>query len=178
MLVHHYTLYNIILKGCATCVDFSKQNIIFKSVKSYMCISCCCWEISCRPNHFYHISRYFKKPLNSVNSNDVNTKESSCVNSVNDSSSACNIYFILKQPYHQPKDFTFPKTKFRSHNRSCQHNWFHTYPWLHYDLEKDWIFCFYCMKNVSKLTGTEENKEPAYILVKESFWVFQKAPKQ
>ena len=82
---------------------------------------------------------YFKKPVNSVNSsdvNDVNTKEGSCVSSVNNSSSACNIDFVPKQPYHPPKDFTFPKTKFGSCNGSCQHNWFDTYQWLHYDLKK------------------------------------------
>ena len=48
---------------------------------------------------------YFKKPANSVNSsdvNDVNIKEGCCVNSVNNSSSACNIDFVPKQPYHPP----------------------------------------------------------------------------
>ena len=66
---------------------------------------------------------YFKKPENSVNSidvNDVNTKEVSCINSVSNSSSACNIDFVPKQPCHPPKDFTFPKMKLRSPNRSFQ----------------------------------------------------------
>ena len=108
-------------------------------------------------------SSYFRKPVNSVNSdvNDVNTKEVSCINSVNNSSSTCNIDFIPKQPYHPPKDFTFPKMKLGSRNSSFQQSWFDTYPWLHYDLEKDCVFCFSCMKNVSKLTGTQKNKEPA-----------------
>ena len=55
---------------------------------------------------------YFKKPVNCVNSSDVNDvsiKEGSCVNSVNNSSSACNIDFVPKQPYHPPKDFTFQR---------------------------------------------------------------------
>ena len=38
-------------------------------------------------------------------------------------------------------------------------------PWLPCDIEKDCIFCFYCMKNVSKLT-TEKNTEPAHTLVR------------
>ena len=53
----------------------------------------------------------------------------------------------------------FPKTRFGSRNRPCQHKWFGIYPWLHYDIEKDCLFCFYCMKNISKPTA-EKNKEP------------------
>ena len=30
-----------------------------------------------------------------------------------------------------------------------------------FGIEKDFVVCFYCMKNVSKLTA-EKNKEPAY----------------
>ena len=92
---------------------------------------------------------YFKKPVNSVNNsevNDVNTNEGSSVNIVN-SSTACDIDFVSKQPYHPVKDFSFPKTKFGSGSRFCQHNWFDTHSWFHHDLEKDCIICFYCIKN-------------------------------
>ena len=59
------------------------------------------------------------------------------------------------------KDFLFPKTKFRSRNRFCQHNWFDNYLWLHYDIEEDCVFRFSCMKNLLKLTA-EKTKELVY----------------
>ena len=59
----------------------------------------------------------------------------------------------------------FRKLSFGSQNpRSCRHNWSDNYPWLHCDIEKDCVVCFYCMKNVSKLIA-EKNKEPAYTSV-------------
>ena len=36
-------------------------------------------------------------------------------------------------PYRPPKSFTFPKTKIGDRSRSCQHQWFDEFPWLHYD---------------------------------------------
>ena len=89
-------------------------------------------------------------------------------------SSASNCCSLPEKPHHPSKDFMFPKTKFGSRNpRFCQHNWFDNYPWLHYDIEKDCVVCFYCMKNVSKLTA-EKNKEPAYTSVGFKNW--KKAP--
>ena len=82
----------------------------------------------------------FKKPVNTVNNSAddvVNIPESSCtvVNSdVNseDVSSASNCCSLPEKPYHSSNDFVFLETKFRSRNpRSCQHNWFDNYPWLH-----------------------------------------------
>ena len=75
--------------------------------------------------------------------------------------------------YCPPKDFLFPKTTFGTRNRSCQHKWFETYPWLHYDIKQDCVFCFYCMKHESKLSA-EKNKEPAYISTGFKNW--KKAP--
>ena len=57
----------------------------------------------------------------------------------------------------------FLKTKFGSRNRPCQHPVLIT-PWLHYHIEKDCVFCFYCIKNTSKLTA-QKNKELAYTSV-------------
>ena len=111
------------------------------------------------------ILSFFKKPLSTVNNGAddvVNIPESSCtvvnsdVNSENVFSTS-NCCSLPEKSYHPSKDFVFPKTKFGSRNRPCQHNWFDNYPWLHYDIKKDCVFCFYCMKNVSKLTA-EKNK--------------------
>ena len=125
------------------------------------------------------ISSFFKKrTVNTVNnsnevvdiqesshanrSSDVNTD----VNSVNSENADVS---SPEKPYHPTKDFTFPKTKFAGQNRSCQHTWFGTYPWLHYNIEKDSVFCFYCMKSFSKLTA-EGNKEPAFTSIGFKNW--------
>ena len=44
---------------------------------------------------------------------------------------------------------------------------------LHYDIDKDCVFCFYCIKNLSKLTAGKI-KEPAYTLIGFKNW--KKAP--
>ena len=96
---------------------------------------------------------FFKKPANTVNNgaDDINSENVS---------SASNCCSLSEKPYHPSKDFEFSKTKFGSRNpRSCQHNWFDNYPWLHYDIEKDCVDCFYCMKNVSKLTAEKKKNQ-------------------
>ena len=66
----------------------------------------------------------FKKPVNTANNGaDVNS---------GNVSSASNCSSLPKKPYHPLKNFLFPKTRFGSRNRSCQHSWFDNYPWLHY----------------------------------------------
>ena len=116
------------------------------------------------------ILSFFKKPVNTVNNGAddvVNIPESSCavshVNSENSENVSSNCCSLPEKPYHPSKQFVFPKTKL-TRNRSCQYNWFDNYPWLHYDIDKYCVFCFYCMKNVSKLTA-EKNKEPTYTSV-------------
>ena len=37
-------------------------------------------------------------------------------------------------PHHPPKSFVFPKTKTGLRTRSCQHQWFDQFRWLHYDV--------------------------------------------
>ena len=39
----------------------------------------------------------------------------------------------VEKAFHPPKDFVFPKTRFGNRDRSCQHNWFEDFTWLHYD---------------------------------------------
>ena len=40
---------------------------------------------------------------------------------------------IKELPYRPPKAFIFPKTKVGDRSRSCQHQWFEKFAWLHYD---------------------------------------------
>ncbi|XP_063691532.1 zinc finger MYM-type protein 1-like [Bolinopsis microptera] len=56
---------------------------------------------------------------------------------------------------HTPKDsFIFPKSTSNSGNRSCQHQYFKEFPWLHYDVKTDSVFCTICAN--AKRTGSEQ----------------------
>ena len=104
-----------------------------------------------------------EKDVNNVNS--ASRKDSSKQNDSMECERPCgssNEKNVPKEAYHPPKGFVFPKTKFGKRERSCQHNWFESYPWLHYDSERDCVLCFYCMNNLEKLTA-EKNKELTYI---------------
>ena len=78
-------------------------------------------------------------------------------------SSASNFCLLPENPPNPSKDFVFAKLKFGFPYPSWQHNWFDNYPWLHYDIEKDCVFCFYCMKNVSKLTAEKKQRTSMHI---------------
>ena len=83
----------------------------------------------------------------------INIPESSCivVNSDENSENVSSFFVFLlpEKTYHPSKDFVFLKTQLESESPcSCQHNWFDKHPWIHYDIEKDCIVCFYCMKNM------------------------------
>ena len=62
----------------------------------------------------------------------------------------------------QPMNFQFPKTKVGKQNRSFNAKWFREYPWLHYVVQKDAVFCFLCAKQKSKLNSAR-NKELVFI---------------
>ena len=53
-------------------------------------------------------------------------------------------------PFHPPKSFKFPKTQSGTGKnmkmRSCQHEWFQKFDWLHYHTENNKVYCFYCQK--------------------------------
>ena len=76
--------------------------------------------------------------------------------------------------FHPDKSFKFPKTTIRNRNRRCQHQWFEDFKWLHYDMERDCVLCFYCFTHEHQLTA-EHNKEPAYIST--GFQNWKKAPR-
>ena len=44
-------------------------------------------------------------------------------------------------PFHPPRSFMFPKRQIGSKTRYCQRSWFDTFKFLHYDVNKDAVFC-------------------------------------
>ena len=93
------------------------------------------------------ILSYFKEKTVNTVSDDVNVVDCTVSNDVNieqtvdvtSEASSSGITSSLsasyetrellfpEKPYHPPKDFIFPKSKFGARNRSCQHKWFETY---------------------------------------------------
>ena len=65
---------------------------------------------------------------------------------------------------NQPKHYQFPKSKYKETDPSpspFQLDWYRRYPWLHYSVEKDAAFCFYCCKYL-ETHDISERVEPAY----------------
>ena len=90
-----------------------------------------------------------------------------------EASSSCNSeasdeVMIPDSPFHPPKGYKFPATIQGKQKRYCQAHWFEDnkdgFAWLHYDLRKNAVFCFPCMKqnNQNRLT-TVPKKEKAFI---------------
>ncbi len=70
------------------------------------------------------------------------------------------------EPFHPDKKFVFPKKKYGSRLRSCQAHWFEDYPFLHYDVGKDALFCHVCVKAVAeKKMLTSTKPDPAFVSV-------------
>lgn len=51
--------------------------------------------------------------------------------------------YIERKPC-QPKDFLFPQTLIAHKNRRFVAQWFETWSWLEYSVEKDAAYCFIC----------------------------------
>ena len=81
---------------------------------------------------------------------------------------------LFDSAFHPPKSFTFPKQQTGKQFRSCHHNWFYDFPWLHYDQQKDCVFCFHCMKqkNLGNLCSV---KKRSPIFISNGFSVWKKA---
>ena len=50
---------------------------------------------------------------------------------------------------NQPKHYQYPKSKYKETDPSplaFQLNWYRRHSWLHYNIERDAAFCFYCCK--------------------------------
>lgn len=56
------------------------------------------------------------------------------------------VHFKPSSTFHFPK-----QTDGSNRGRSVQHSWFQSFEWLHYDLEKDSLFCFTCIKCLTML---------------------------
>ena len=65
---------------------------------------------------------------------------------------------------NQPKHYQYTKTKYKEPDPSplaFQLDWYKWYPWLHYSVEKDAEFCFYCCKYF-ETHDISEGVEPAF----------------
>ena len=50
--------------------------------------------------------------------------------------------------FHPSRDFVFPKMIICKRPRYCQRSWFDKFDFLHYDTEKDALFCHTCIQAV------------------------------
>ena len=65
---------------------------------------------------------------------------------------------------NQKKHYQYPKSKYKETDPSplaFQLDWYRRYPWLHYSVEKDAAFCFYCAKYL-ETHNISERVEPAF----------------
>ena len=53
--------------------------------------------------------------------------------------------------YRPKADFKFPNRIIGNREHLCQHQSFDEFKWLHYDIRKDTVFYYYCMKHNTKL---------------------------
>ena len=74
---------------------------------------------------------------------------------------------------NQPINTDFPETSFTNQYRSFNPDWFKRFRWLHYDISRDAVFCFVCIKTLSKGQIYTGNVESAF--VKTGFWNWKKA---
>ena len=54
------------------------------------------------------------------------------------------------KPFHPARSFVFPKRTIGRVTRYCQRSWFDKYPFLHYDVDEDAVFCHTCMLAVEQ----------------------------
>ena len=65
---------------------------------------------------------------------------------------------------NQPKHYQYPKSKYKETDPSplaFQLNWYRRHSWLHYNIERDAAFCFYCCKYL-EAHDIFERVEPAF----------------
>ena len=49
-------------------------------------------------------------------------------------------------PFHPDRHFKFPVSEIQGKKRRAQIDWFHDYKWLHYEVQLDKVFCYFCGK--------------------------------
>lgn len=85
-----------------------------------------------------------------------------------------NIAEIPDIPFHPPVTFTFHKREFGKTKRVkslCQHSWFSKWKWLHYNEDKDAVFCHVCVSALKqKKMQTSHSSNPFFISKSFNYW--------
>ena len=73
----------------------------------------------------------------------------------------------ILEKYHPPANFDFPRKKMgqgiHEQGRSCQHQWFQKWNWLHYDLARNSLFCYICNKAYQQKLFLQKTYEKTFI---------------
>ena len=81
--------------------------------------------------------------------------------------------FPLDKPNHPGPSYSFPKRDFGKKvvvKRSCKFEWFQTWPWLHYDEEKDVVLCHVCLSALQAKKMTVKRGDSAFLSKGFSNW--------
>ena len=88
--------------------------------------------------------------------------------------SAASCFPVLpEKAFHPDSSFRFPKRAFGKANpkmRACQAQYFKTWPWLTYDVEKDVVFCHLCMKSLQAKKMTAKRADPSFTQKGFAYW--------
>ena len=78
---------------------------------------------------------------------------------------------VLPEKFQPNKGFQFPSRSFGKTTRSFRPEWCITFPWLHYNTEKDAAFCHLCMttEHEGKFHGSMR-RDPAFIARGYTYW--------
>jgi len=77
----------------------------------------------------------------------------------------------LPDKYHPDRSVSFPKKTFGKTASSFRAEWYQSFDWLHYDVEKDAVFCYLCMTTDHEgkfLASTK--RDAAFISKGFSYW--------
>ena len=80
---------------------------------------------------------------------------------------------LPEEPFHPDSSFVFPKRAFGKSNpkmRACQAQYFTTWPWLTYDVEKDVVFCHLCVKSLQAKKMTAKRADPSFTQRGFAYW--------
>ena len=83
-------------------------------------------------------------------------------------SSSAKGRFTSSDANHPPATYVFPKRAFGKKNvvyRSCRVEWFQSWPWLHYEEDKDTVLCHVCARADSKGKLSSGTAEPSFVSV-------------
>ena len=83
-----------------------------------------------------------------------------------------NIADLPDIPFHPPVTYTFPKREFgKKHVKcSCQRSWFTKWKWLHYNEDKDAVFCHVCVSALKHKKMQTSRSDPSFISRGFTYW--------